>query len=76
MVSAIIGAAADQIGRVVKPEAAAVVAVAFSFPLMLMLAVVTFLVVQNRVDSRDPKLRLAPKTRDDGLVAFQEEGQL
>lgn len=76
VVGAFLGAAADQIGRVIKPEAAAVVAVAFGFPLGLSLAVLLFLAVQGRLDARDPKLRLAPKTRDDGLIAFKEEGQL
>lgn len=76
VVGAILNAAADQIGRVVQPEAAAVVAVAFGFPLGLSLAVLLFLVVQGRVDARDPKLRLAPKTRDDVLIAFRDEGQL
>ncbi|HEX9634918.1 MAG TPA: hypothetical protein VGB34_05465, partial [Candidatus Limnocylindria bacterium] len=69
-------AAVGQVGRVLKPEAAAVVAVTFGFPLVLNVAVVLFLLVQGWVDARDPKLRVAPRTATETVVAFQDEEQL
>jgi hypothetical protein len=69
-------AAVEGVARVVKPEAAAVVAVTFGFPLGLSAAVVVFLLVQGRIDARDPKLRAAPRSPRDTVVAFQEENQL
>jgi hypothetical protein len=39
-----------------------------------MLIVVFFLVVQPRIDGRDPKLRKAPRTTGETLVQFEEEG--
>jgi hypothetical protein len=69
-------AAVGQVSRVLKPEAAAVVAVTFGFPLVLNIAVVLFLLVQGWVDARDPKLRVAPKTATETVVAFQDEEQL
>jgi hypothetical protein len=69
-------AAVGQVGRVLKPEAAAVVAVTFGFPLVLNIAVVLFLLVQGWVDARDPKLRVAPQTATETVVAFQDEEQL
>jgi hypothetical protein len=35
-----------------------------------------FLVIQNRLDHRDPKLRLAPRSSVDAIVTFKEESQL
>ena len=64
---------ARTVGNVVKPEAAARVAQTFSFPLALALLVVIFLVVQPRLDDRDPKLRSAPRSPADLLVAFEED---
>jgi hypothetical protein len=69
-------ATTDSIGRAVSPEAAAQVAKTFSFPLALMLAVLLFLIVQGRVDRRDPKLRAAPMTFLDTMVRFTEEDDL
>jgi hypothetical protein len=69
-------ATTDSIGRAVSPEAAAQVAKTFSFPLALMLAVLLFLIVQGRVDRRDPKLRAAPMTFLDTMVRFREEDDL
>ncbi|MEP7081597.1 MAG: hypothetical protein ABI841_01330 [Chloroflexota bacterium] len=69
-------AAADGIGRTVSAEAAAQVATTFGFPLALMVAVLLFLVVQDRVDRRDPKLRAAPRTLFDTVVRFKEEHEL
>ena len=65
--------AARNAGIVVKPEAAARVATTFSFPLALALLVVIFLVVQPRLDDRDPKLRSAPRSPSDLMVAFEED---
>jgi hypothetical protein len=72
----VLAAAAEQFSTVVKPEAAALVATAFSFPLILMAAVVFFLIGQGRVDARDPKLRSAPRTPKDLVMNFQEEEEL
>ena len=66
--------AADQAAVIVRPAAAAAVASSFAFPLLLMLLVVFFLVVQPRMDGRDPKLRTAPRTSDETIVQFEEEG--
>jgi hypothetical protein len=69
-------AAADQAAIVVKPSAAVAVASSFAFPLLLMVIVVFFLVVQPRMDGRDPKLRAAPRTAAEMLVPFEEETSL
>ena len=57
-------------------DAAVAVASAFSFPLALMAAVVAFLVGQGRVDARDPKLRSAPRTRQEMVLSFRNEEEL
>jgi len=62
--------------RTHRQLAAALVATAFSFPLILMAAVICFLVGQGRVDARDPKLRKAPKTPDEMVLNFQNEDDL
>ncbi|MGZ8474641.1 MAG: hypothetical protein ACXWWQ_00255, partial [Candidatus Limnocylindria bacterium] len=69
-------AATDGISRAVSPAAAAQVAKTFGFPLALMLAVLLFLIVQDRVDRRDPKLRTAPRNVFDTVVRFKEEHEL
>ncbi|HYM52270.1 MAG TPA: vWA domain-containing protein [Candidatus Dormibacteraeota bacterium] len=74
--SAMFGAAVEQVSRVVKPEAVVAVAATFGFPLGMNLAVVLFLVVQGGIDSRDPKLRVASQTATEAVVAFEEEEQL
>ena len=61
---------------VVKPAAAAAVATTFGFPLALMIAVAVYLVVQWRVDLRDPKLRAAPGSAAETVVPFEEEDTL
>lgn len=76
MVGGVLAAAVEQVSTVVKPEAAALVATAFSFPLILMAAVVCFLIGQGRIDARDPKLRSAPRTPKDLVIGFQEEDEL
>jgi hypothetical protein len=40
------------------------------FPLALALLVAAFLLVQNRVDRKDPKLALAPISSTQGLLGF------
>ncbi|MEX0631109.1 MAG: hypothetical protein WEE67_09125 [Chloroflexota bacterium] len=76
VVGGVLAAAVEQVANVVKPEAAALVATAFSFPLLLMVAVVCFLIGQGRVDARDPKLRAAPRTPRDMVLTFQDEEEL
>jgi hypothetical protein len=76
LLSQIVDAAAEGIGRAVSPEAAAQVAATFGFPLGLMLAVLLFLIAQDRVDRRDPKLREAPRNVFDTVVRFKEEHEL
>jgi hypothetical protein len=52
------------------------VATTFGFPLALMIAVLTFLLVQGFLDARDPKLRKAPRSKADVVLQFQEEEHL
>jgi hypothetical protein len=40
-----------------------------------MLAVILFLVVQSRLDGRDPKLRSAPLTTADTILPFVDEAR-
>ncbi len=75
MVDAIVGFAADGASVVVKPDAAASVATTFSFPIVLAGLVLLFLLAQARVDARDPKLRSAPHSMADTLVAFEEDAR-
>ncbi len=67
---------ADRVGATVKPAAAVAVATTFSFPLLLMLAVLLFLLGQAHLDHRDPKLRVAPMTAAETAVTFEEEADL
>ena len=60
----------------VKPEAAGAVAQTFGFPLALMLAVLLFLLIQSRMDERDPKLRRAPLTKAETTIQFVNEADL
>lgn len=76
LVEQVLAAAADQVGRVVKPQAAAAVATEFGFPLVLTMAVLGYIVVQGRVDRRDPKLRMAPFTSVETIIRFEREDQL
>jgi len=72
----IISGVAAQIQTTVKPAAAAAVATEFTFPLILMIAVLLFLLVQSRLDGRDPKLRAAPLTAAETILPFRDEDQL
>lgn len=72
-ISAVLGAAIQQVARIVKPQAAVVVAAAFGFPLILSIIVVLFLLGQGWFDARDPKLRMAPQTPVETIVPFKDE---
>jgi hypothetical protein len=72
----IISSVAAEIQTTVKPAAAAAVATEFSFPLILMIAVLLFLLIQSRLDGRDPKLRAAPLTAAETILPFRDEDQL
>jgi len=76
LLSEVWDAAAQGIGNAVSAEAAAQVVKTFGFPLALMMAVFLFLIVQDRIDRRDPKLRAAPRSFLDTFVSFKEEGEL
>jgi hypothetical protein len=73
MVEAIVSFAGESAGRVLRADAAAGVATTFGFPLALAVLVLLFLLVQPRLDDRDPKLRSAPLTMADSLVAFEDD---
>ena len=62
----------ERVAATVRPQAIVAVAEAFSFPLVLMVAVLVFLIGQWRMD--DPKFRLAPLSRADTTIVFEEEG--
>jgi mannose/fructose/N-acetylgalactosamine-specific phosphotransferase system component IIC len=77
---AIVGAVVSEVFRgvqtAVKAEAASAVAQTFGFPLALMLAVLLFLLIQSRMDERDPKLRRAPLTNAETTIPFVSEVDL
>ena len=72
VLGAIIGLVRDATGTI-RPEAAIVVATTFGFPLALALLVLLFLLVQSRLDDRDPKLRTAMRSQGDLLVGFEDD---
>jgi hypothetical protein len=76
VLGAIAAGFADQVRATVKPAAVAALAVTFSFPLLLMAAVFIFLLMQGRLDERDPKLRNAPLTSAETVIAFGNEAEL
>ena len=65
--------AIGNVGLIIRPDAAIAVATEFTFPLALAIAVLLFLVVQDQVDRRDPKLRAAPKSQGDTFIRFEAE---
>jgi hypothetical protein len=75
-ISLVLGAAIAQVAKIIKPQAAVVVAAAFGFPLILSILVVLFLLAQGRFDARDPKLRMAPQTRVETVIPFKDEEQI
>lgn len=76
MVRSVITEVVKSVGTAVRPEAATAVAQTFGFPLALMLAVLVFLLIQQRMDERDPKLRRAPLTSAETTVLFVNESDL
>jgi hypothetical protein len=71
--NSVLAVVSEQVRTTVKPAAVAAVATTFTFPLALALAVLIFLLIQARLDDRDPKLRYAPRSAGETYVAFQEE---
>jgi hypothetical protein len=67
---------ANGVKAAVKTEAVSAVATTFSFPLALMFAVLIFLLIQSRLDERDPKLRRAPLTKAETTVLFVNEADV
>ncbi len=76
VVGQVVHAAVDGVARVVRTDAAVAVAAQFTFPLALALAVCLFLLIQNHVDRRDPKLRIAPQHVIETLLTFRTEDEL
>jgi hypothetical protein len=72
-VGAVITEVTKGVKAAVKTEAVTAVAQTFGFPLALMLAVLIFLLIQGRLDERDPKLRRAPLTTAETTVLFVNE---
>jgi hypothetical protein len=72
VLEAILGVVLDATGAI-RPEAAIAVATTFGFPLALALLVLLFLLVQSRLDDRDPKLRTAVRSQGDLLVGFEDD---
>ena len=75
-VGAVVTEVVKGVKTAVKPEAASAIAQTFGFPLALMLAVLFFLIVQGRMDERDPKLRRAPLTSSETTVLFVNEADV
>jgi hypothetical protein len=75
-VSSVLTGAAGTVGLILRPEAALAVATEFTFPLVLALAVLMFLVIQDQFDRRDPKLRAAPQHATDTFIRFELEEEL
>ena len=69
-------AAVSGVLHMVRPAALVAVATEFTFPLMLALAVLGYLLVQGFVDRRDPKLRVAPQHVVETLLPFRGEDEL
>jgi len=76
LVNEISDTVAAGVSTVVKPAAAAAVATTFSFPLALMVIVLLFLLVQSRVDRRDPRLKQAGGAGPEALLGFEDEDLL
>jgi hypothetical protein len=66
----IVDGVSEQVAATVRPAAVVAVAQAFSFPLVLMVAVLLFLIGQWRMD--DPKFRMAPLNRAETTIPFEE----
>lgn len=70
----VVSATVAETTRVLIPAGTAVVTT-FGFPLGLALAVAIFLIIQNRLDNEDPKLRSAPLTEAETLLPFEPEDE-
>jgi hypothetical protein len=70
---AVLGAVTQQVQSTVKPAVVAAIAQTFTFPLALAAIVVVFLLIQGRLDGRDPKLRYAPRSAGEAYIEFGEE---
>jgi hypothetical protein len=64
---------ASQVQATVKPAAALSVASTFTFPLALMVLVLLYILVESRLDARDPKLRAARGAATEPLIPFEDE---
>jgi hypothetical protein len=73
VLGSVVTGAVLNVGMVIQPAAALAVASEFTFPLALAIAVLLYLVVQDQVDRRDPKLRAAPRTNAETLIRFEPE---
>jgi hypothetical protein len=76
LLGSVVGGAVSNVGLILRPEAALAVATEFTFPLVLALAVLIFIVAQHQVDRRDPKLRTAPQHAAETFVPFEPEEHL
>jgi len=73
IIEAVLGAVTDQVQSTVKPAVVAALAQTFTFPLALAAIVLLFLLIQSRLDGRDPKLRYAPRSAGEVYIEFGEE---
>lgn len=73
VLGSVVTGAVGNVGMVIQPAAVLAVASEFTFPLALAIAVLLFLVVQDQVDRRDPKLRAAPRNVNETLIRFEPE---
>jgi hypothetical protein len=73
ILGSVVAGAVGNVGLVIQPAAALAVASEFTFPLALAVAVLLFLVIQDQVDRRDPKLRAAPRNSAEVLIRFETE---
>jgi hypothetical protein len=64
----------DQATNAIKPQVAAVVQT-FGFPVGLALAVLAFLIIQNHLDRRDPKLRAGTSSEAETFLPFEGEDE-
>jgi hypothetical protein len=76
LVDTVLSVTATEAAKVVRPEVAAAVASTFGFPIGLALVVVAFLVLQNRLDNRDPKLRAAAASWTERTLPYEREDEL
>ena len=76
VVQDILDTTVTEVSKLVKPEVAAAVVTTLGFPMVLALAVVIFLAVQNLLDRRDPKLHAAPLATAELMLPFESEEEL